>query len=68
MSKWISIIPDEYFSKDKKKEFLMWLFQLPCDIYTKKYILLGWAQAVGVAVTEKDVRFITAGQEAMTRG
>ena len=68
MSKWISLVPDAYFHPDKKREFLMWLLQLPCDYHTKKYILLEWGKIVGVVIREEDVRFITAGREEMTRG
>jgi len=68
MSKWLALIPEEYFDRERKHDFLMWLLFLPCDIYTKKYILLAWAKVVGVTVTEEDVRFITGGRESATRG
>ena len=68
MSKWVSLIPEEYFDPEKKREFLMWLLQLPCDYHTKKYILVEWGKIVGVAIREEDVRFITGGKEESTRG
>jgi hypothetical protein len=64
----VSLIPEKYMDPEKKSEFFMWLMALPVDIWTKKYIALDWAKAVGVVLTEDDINKITGGRAAETRG
>jgi len=56
MVEFVDLIPDELIDPKKKREFLIWLRQLPVDIWTKKYILIAWCELVGIALTEDLVR------------
>ena len=64
----IGLIPEELFSPEKKREFLLWLLALPLDIMTKKYILIDWCRYVGIALTEEMVDIVTGGRADETRG
>ena len=68
MTEFIGLIPEEFLDPEKEREFLLWLVQLPVDPWTKKYILMAWADAVGVALTEDMVNFVTEGQASLTWG
>ncbi len=67
MGEFLGLIPEEFLDPEKERDFLLWLLQLPVDPWTKKYILLEWGEAVGVAVTEDMVNFVT-GSAALTWG
>jgi len=58
MGEFVDLIPEELLHPDKKEEFLMWLIQLPVDIWTKKYILIEWCNIVGIALTEDLVKAV----------
>ena len=56
MGEFAGLIPEELIHPEKREEFLMWLRELPVDVWTKKYILIEWCQLTGVALTEDLVR------------
>jgi len=64
----IGLIPEEFMDPEKEREFLLWLLSLPVDNQTRKYILIDWTRAVGVALTEDMVNFVTLGKAEETRG
>lgn len=61
------VVPAELIDPRKKDEFLLWLFRLDVDIWTKKYILLWWGQVTGVVITEEMVDYVTGGKARWTR-
>ena len=61
------IVPAELLDPDKKDEFILWLLNLPVDIWTKKYILIYWSQVTGVMIDEDLVNLVTNGQAHLTR-
>jgi len=63
----VDLIPEELIDPKKKEEFLMWLIQLPVDIWTKKYILIDWCNLVGIALTEDLVKAVI-GRSELTWG
>ena len=65
---WLDLIPAELIDPEKKRDFLLWLAQLPVDLWTKKYILIEWCSTVGVALTEDMVQYVTGGRADLTRG
>jgi len=67
MTEFVDLIPEELIDPDKKEEFLMWLINLPVDIWTKKYILMEWCNLVGIALTEDLVRAVV-GDPSLTWG
>lgn len=67
MGEFVDLIPDELIDPKKEREFLIWLLQLPVDIWTKKYILMEWCNLVGVALTEDLVRKVI-GDPSLTWG
>jgi len=67
MTEFVDLIPEELIDPDKKEEFLMWLINLPVDIWTKKYILMEWCNLVGIALTEDLVRAVI-GDPSLTWG
>ena len=67
MTEFVDLIPEELIDPDKKEEFLMWLINLPVDIWTKKYILIEWCNLVGIALTEDLVRAVV-GDPSLTWG
>ena len=67
MGEFIGLIPEEFLDPDKEHDFLLWLISLPVDPWTKKYILIEWCDAVGVALTEEMVDLVT-GQASITWG
>jgi len=67
MTEFVDLIPEELIDPDKKEEFLMWLINLPVDLWTKKYILIEWCNLVGIALTEDLVRAVV-GDPSLTWG
>jgi len=67
MTEFVDLIPEELIDPDKKEEFLMWLINLPVDLWTKKYILMEWCELVGIALTEDLVRAVV-GDPSLTWG
>ncbi|HEX69231.1 MAG TPA: hypothetical protein ENG10_02935 [Candidatus Bathyarchaeota archaeon] len=67
MTEFVDLIPEELIDPKKKEEFLMWLINLPVDIWTKKYILIEWCNLVGVALTEDLVKEVI-GRAELTWG
>jgi len=67
MTEFVDLIPEELIDPKKKEDFLMWLIQLPVDIWTKKYILIEWCNLVGIALTEDLVKKVI-GRAELTWG
>jgi len=63
-----AIIPPELLDPKRKEDVIMFIVQLPVDIFTKKYILLSWAKAVGVKLDKEDVERVTGFRADQTRG
>ncbi|MEM0106532.1 MAG: hypothetical protein QXX81_08395 [Zestosphaera sp.] len=60
--KFVSEIPPELLSAERKEDVILFLMLLPCDEYTKKYMFLEWCEYVGIKATAEDIKRITAGR------
>jgi len=67
MGEFVGLIPEELLDPDRKRDFLLWLINLPVDPWTKKYIYLDWCRMVGIAVSKDDIDLFT-GQASITWG
>ena len=50
----LSQIPKEYLTPDKKEEVINFLISLPIFYMPKKYTLIEWGKVVGVKLTKED--------------
>jgi len=52
------VIPELLMTPQSKREVIAWLVAQPAEAKLKRNLLLGWAQAVGIRLQQRDYRAV----------